>query len=450
MASAPLSIGLADQGIGFLERHHAAKVRRIASQLRHHDGRVPLSIQKRSVKHEVPKPDDRRFEDEKIDCTDLDQVLDIDPYNRVCVAESGVTFVELVNATLPYGLVPACVPELKEITLGGAVSGCSVESGSFRYGGFHDSCLEYEVITAEGEVLYLSREGKTAQLFDMMHGTFGTLGVLSQLKFQLVPARPLVKLQYEHHSNLASYEKSIWRHFKSGDLDFMDGIIFGPEQLTLSAGRFADFAPYTHKYDWVKAYFETTAERDEDYLRTEDYFFRYDRGVTNVLPKSTLARLLFGKWFHSSNVLRLAERFRALRNPKPTNVTLDVFIPFARVPEFMVWWHQRFGYYPLWCVPYRLKRRYACLSPEFFGEPKDELWLDLACYGMPCTPDAERAYRDIEQELLRIGGFKTLISYNYLTESEFWTMFDKRAYAEAKARMDPRNLLRDMYEKTRR
>ena len=42
------------------------------------------------------------------------------------MAESGVTFVDLVRATLRRGLVPIIVPELKTITVGGAVSGCSI------------------------------------------------------------------------------------------------------------------------------------------------------------------------------------------------------------------------------------------------------------------------------------------------------------------------------------
>ena len=64
-----------------------------------------------------------------------------------------MTFVDLVAATLRHGLVPIVVPELKTITIGGAVCGCSIESMSFVRGGFHDTCFEYEVIAATGEVL---------------------------------------------------------------------------------------------------------------------------------------------------------------------------------------------------------------------------------------------------------------------------------------------------------
>ena len=100
----------------------------------------------------MPKGGDLRRRDDKIDISDLTSILSVDPVNRICVAESGVMFCDLVEATLRHGLVPIVVPELKTITIGGAVSGCSIESMSYRYGGFHDTCLEYEVITATGEV----------------------------------------------------------------------------------------------------------------------------------------------------------------------------------------------------------------------------------------------------------------------------------------------------------
>src|SRR5262249_41063845 len=118
---------------------HARKVARIAAQLRGHEGSRPLSLRKKGVAHQVPKARDLRHKDAKIDIADLDEILEIDPERRICIAESGVTFVDLVDATLEHGLVPIVVPELKTITIGGAVAGCSIESMSFVHGGFHDT-----------------------------------------------------------------------------------------------------------------------------------------------------------------------------------------------------------------------------------------------------------------------------------------------------------------------
>src|SRR5882672_11317412 len=162
---------------------HGAKVARIVAQLRAHPGDRPVSLRKKAVSHQVPKAGDLRHKDPKIDISDLTEILEIDPVRRVCVAESGVTFVDLVAATLAHGLVPIVVPELKTITIGGAVAGCSIESMSFVHGGFHDTCLEYEVITASGEVLTCTPD-RNELVFQMLHGAFGTLGILTRLTFK--------------------------------------------------------------------------------------------------------------------------------------------------------------------------------------------------------------------------------------------------------------------------
>jgi FAD/FMN-containing dehydrogenase len=396
----------------------------------------------------VPKARDAKYADDRIDVGALDEILAIDPVARVCVAESGVTFVDLVAATMKHGLLPMVVPELKTITIGGAVSGCSIESTSFAYGGFHDTCLEYEVITGRGEVLTCTPDGDNQLLFQMMHGTFGTLGILSKLTFRLMSAGPFVRLSYEHYATLAAFERAIWRHFEARDVVFMDGMIHAPDELVLCVGWFADAAPYTHSYDWMRVYYASTRRRAGDYLRTPDYLFRYDHGVTNVHPKSVLGRLALGKFLGSSQLLRLAEQMNALLPARRPSVTLDVFIPFSRVEAFFAWYGREFGHFPLWCVPYRRVRDYEWLSPGFYRELADPLFLDLAIYGMKQPDDGRNYYKLMEDELLALGGVKTLISHNYYSESAFWQVWNKENYQRAKAIADPDNRFRDLYTKT--
>jgi FAD/FMN-containing dehydrogenase len=426
---------------------HRAKVARIAHQLRAHTGGRPVSLRKKAVAHQVPKPNDLRHRDPKIDVSDLTDILAIDPVRRICVAESGVTFVDLVAATLEHGLVPLVVPELKTITIGGAVAGCSIESMSFVHGGFHDTCIEYEVITATGQVLICTPDNEHRLVFQMMHGTFGTLGILARLTFQLIPAKPFVKLRYATHATVADYQAAILRHFEARDVDFMDGIIHSPSCYVLATGEFVDRAPYTSDYSWMKIYYQSTRTRTEDYLTTADYFFRYDRGVTNVRPKSFVGRLLFGKLLASSQWLRLAEKLRwLLRSDKPT-ITLDVFVPFSRVPEFLAWYEREFQFYPLWCVPYRRVRDYEWLDDSFYTALGDRLFLDLAIYGMR-QRGPRNHHRLMEHKLREIGGIKTLIAHNYYEEDEFWSIWNKRNYDAVKAITDPDNRFRDLYTKT--
>jgi len=426
---------------------HEAKVDRVVRQLQARRGTAPLSIRKRAASHQVPKPGDRKYSDDKIDLVDLDEILEIDVENRTCTAEPGVTYVDLVRATLRHGLVPIVVPELKTITVGGAVSGGALESMSFAHGGFHDTCLEFEVVTTRGDVLRCTPDNEHRLVFEMMHFSFGTLGLLTKLKFRLVPARAHVHVEYRRHESLAGYRADIEARCERRDTDFMDGIIHSPKLHVLSLGRFTDEAPYASRYDWVKTYYETTAERREDYFRTPDYFFRYDRGVTNVRPTSYLGRLLFGRFMHSSQWLGLAQRVAwALPRTRPT-VTVDVFVPVSRFDEFMDWYWREFGTHRLWCVPYRPPRRYEWLSDEWYGGLKDELFVDLAIYGFR-QRDGRNHYRLLEEKLQQVNGIKTLISYNYYSEDEFWRIWNRPNYEAVKRVVDPDNLLRDLYDKT--
>jgi hypothetical protein len=117
----------------------------------------------------------------------------------------------------------------------------------------------------------------------------------------------------------------------------------------------------------------------------------------------------------STQMLWLAERFRwALPADRPT-VTLDLFLPHSKVPAFFDWYYRELDFFPLWCVPYRRVRNYL--------------------------------HKLMEDELVRVGGIKTLIAHNYYSEAEFWRIWNKRNYDQVKALTDPRNLFRDLYTK---
>ena len=427
---------------------HARKVARVSEQLRRRNSTAPLSRLKRVVSHQVPKVHDKKHTDEKVDLLDFDEIIEIDPDRRICIAEPGVPFCELVDRTLPLGLVPIVVPELKTITIGGAVAGCSIESMSYIYGGFHDTCLEYEIITAKGDVLTCTPENEHSLIFQMMHGSFGTVGILSRLVFRLIPAKPFVHLRHETHTSIDSYTASIRSHFESRDVDFMDGIIHSPSHLVLCVGDFTDSAPYTNRYDWLKVYHRSTAERREDYLKTPHYFYRYDQGVTNVHPKSFIGRLLLGKFLGSSQILRIGEKLRwlLLSDDRP-DVTVDTFLPFSRLKEFLEWYARDFGHFPLWVVPYARVHDYEWLTDSFWSKLSDTLMIDIAIYGMKQRGETNY-YRLMEEKLQELGGIKTLISYNYYKEDEFWQIFNRKNYDAVKAITDPDNVFRNLYEKT--
>ena len=113
------------------------------------------------------------------------------------------TYEHLVDATLPHGLMPMVVPQLKTITLGGAVTGLGIESTSFRHGLPHESVREMDVLTADGEVITASPDGAHADLYRGFANSYGTLGYALRLVIDLLPVAPYVRLQ---HRRVASAE----------------------------------------------------------------------------------------------------------------------------------------------------------------------------------------------------------------------------------------------------
>src|SRR5208337_4785862 len=60
---------------------------------------------------------------QRIDVRPFHHVLNVDIGSRVADVEGMTTYEELADETLKFGLLPTVVPQLKTITIGGAISG---------------------------------------------------------------------------------------------------------------------------------------------------------------------------------------------------------------------------------------------------------------------------------------------------------------------------------------
>jgi len=426
---------------------HQNKINQIAKQLRKASG--PVTFVRHGVSHKVPNAHQNE-ETNKIHLPKLDKIIEIDPKNLTCTAESGVPFCNLVLETLKYNLVPYTVPELKTITIGGAVSGCSVESMSYKHGGFHDSCLEYEIVTSDGKIINCSNENQS-EIFHMLHGTFGTLGIITKIKFKLHPAKPYVKLNYVKYDNFSDYAATINQHFQKQDLTFMDGIIHNPTHYTLCIGTFVDDAPYLSNYEGQKIYYKSTKTLEEDYMTTYDYFFRYDTEChwisRNYGLENPLLRRFFGKFFLSStNMIKTAKKLKFIfKNFKP-EVVVDIFIPFSKFKDFFNFYRDKFNYYPLWIVPYKIAKPYPWINPKFMEGVEDQLFIDCAIYGMRQKGNTDY-YRLLDEKLIELQGIKTLISHNNYSKDAFWHIYDRQNYNRIKQTTDPKGIFKDLYEK---
>lgn len=433
---------------------HRDKVAHIAAQVKSLAAlRTPVRIQKSVDSHFVPNPYDTRKKLPRVDMSSLNEILEIDPAEMTCTAESGVTFERLVAETQKHSLIPLTVPELKGITIGGAVSGCSIESMSYRYGGFHDSCLEYEVVDGRGETVSCSPD-QNSELFHMIHGSYGTIGLITRIKFRLLRAKPFVRMTYLKFKSFDEFNRNMMDRCGAADFDFIDGIIHSPCEFVLCLGNMVDAAPYTSSYEWLRIFYRSTHERAEDYLRISDYLFRYDtecHWLTKTVPflETKPARLIFGKMLlGSTNLIRWSRRVApVMRLKRRPEVVVDVFIPSGRFSEFFSWYERDFDFYPLWIVPYRAPALYPWIDDEYKKGMSGGMFIDCAIYGKPNSDPSVDYSEILEKKTIELGGIKTLISRNHFSEAGFWRVYNRNHYTLLKQRHDPQNLFLDLYAK---
>src|SRR4030081_1775001 len=233
--------------------------------------------------------------------------LDVRGFNEVLSvgkdfveAEGMVTYEALVEACLRHGVMPAVVPQLKTITLGGAVAGGGIEASSHRYGLVHDSVLEIDVLLGDGRIVTCTRDNEHADLFFGFPNSYGTLGYALRVKAKVVPVKPYVRLQHLAFSDPVLFFNALKEKLEASAADFVDGTVFGPQRMFITLGSFADTAPYTSDYTYQKIYYRSIAERSEDYLTVKDYLWRWDTDwfwcSKNVLAQNAFfRRFVFGK-----------------------------------------------------------------------------------------------------------------------------------------------------------
>ena len=133
----------------------------------------------------------------RLDARDLTHVLDVDPVAGTVDVEGMTTYEAIVDATLPHGVMPAVVPELKSITIGGALAGVGLESSSFRYGLVHETNEEFDVLLATGDVVTCRADNEHRELFFGFPNTYGTLGYALRIRARVIPTAPFVHLSHE-------------------------------------------------------------------------------------------------------------------------------------------------------------------------------------------------------------------------------------------------------------
>ena len=114
---------------------------------------------------------------------------------------------------------------------------------------------------------------------DLFYGfpnSYGTLGYALRLKVRTVPVKPYVRLKHIRFRDPQTCFAEMARHCDRAEIDFVDGVVFGRDEIVITLGQFVDRAPYTSDYTYQKIFYQSIRERSEGYLTVRDFIWRWD------------------------------------------------------------------------------------------------------------------------------------------------------------------------------
>ncbi|MFL6647241.1 MAG: FAD-dependent oxidoreductase [Sulfurifustaceae bacterium] len=398
----------------------------------------------------------------RLDVRDFNSVLRVDAAAGVIEVEGMAPYGTIVEATLAHGVLPAVVPQLKSITLGGAVTGCGIESSSFRYGLVHETVEELEILLPDGRIVLATPANEHRDLFYGFPNSYGTLGYALRIKAKAIRAKPYIELTHVRHSDVRAYFEDLARWCGRDDVDFVDGTIFGRNEMYLTLGRFRDAAPYVSDYTYEHIYYQSIRAREADYLTAADYIWRWDTDwfwcSKNVGAQNPLLRRLYGRSRLNSvtytKIMRFNSRWgfsRALNRLTGTHtesVIQDVEIPIERCVEFVDFYHDTIRFTPVWVCPTRAYRPDAQF--DLYRLDPGKLYVNFGFWdvirGREALPPGHYN-RQVERKVLALGGMKSLYSDSFFTPEEFWSVYNRPAYERLKRKYDPQGRLADLYAK---
>jgi FAD/FMN-containing dehydrogenase len=398
-----------------------------------------------------------------LDVSGLTGVLAVDPVEMTADVQGMCTYEDLVAATLPHGLMPYVVPQLRTITLGGAVSGLGIEATSFRNGLPHESVDEMEIFTGAGE-LVTTRPGD--ELFDTFPNSYGSLGYATRLTIRLeaVPAYVALRhLRFADQGQLAAAVADIvaTRSHDGISVSGLDGVAFAPDESYLTLATWTDEPGPTSDYTGSRIYYRSLQQRATDRLTIHDYLWRWDTdwfwcsGAFGA--QHPVARRLWPRRWRRSDVymrlLGLDRRFdiadrldRRAGRPQRERVIQDVEIPVERLAEFLAWFDAEVGMRPVWLCPL-----VASLSWPTYPLDPGRVYVNVGFWGTvhvgPEAVDSPRN-RAIEHVVHELGGHKSLYSEAFYDRATFDALYDGAGLARVKKQYDPEDRLTGLYDKT--
>ncbi|WP_238993658.1 FAD-binding oxidoreductase [Nocardioides caldifontis] len=449
---------------------HAEGVRRLVDSYAAIPEDAPVRLAKRTSNLFRSGAHDRT---QGLDVSGLTGVIEVDPAAGTADVQGMCTYEALVDATLPHGFIPLVVPQLRTITLGGAVTGLGIESTSFRNGLPHESVLEMDVFTGSGEVVTVKPGDR---LFDAFPNSYGSLGYATRLRIELERVPAYVELRHLRFRDLDELTAAVERitadrAWEGQRVDGLDGVAFSPQESYLTLATWSDRPGATSDYTGERIYYRSLQERDRDRLTMHDYLWRWDTdwfwcsgafglhrpGVRRLWPR----RYRRSDVYHRLIGFDAKVGFSAWRDRRQgvrrERVIQDIEVPADRTRAFVEWFDAEVGMRPVWLCPLRLReaegpggaRLAARTWPSYPLDP-GTTYVNVGFWGTVPIADGRSdgdVNRMVELKVSELGGHKSLYSDAYYDRATFDALYGTANLDEVRREHDPDGRLTGLYEK---
>ncbi len=395
-----------------------------------------------------------------INISNLNNVVEVNVNEKYALVEPGVSMEDLVKVTSNYNLLPQVVMEFPKITCGGAINGASLESSSFKYGQLSDTCEEYEIILANGDIITASKE-INQDLFYGISGSYGSLGVLSLIKINLVEYKKYVEVTYYPTYSFKETLELINAKILENNIDYLDAILYSKTAGVVVVAKRADIAtnPISTYYKNIDLWFYEKGKEvcdskslKQETLLIKDYLFRYDRGAFWMgeyafpllgIPNNKLTRFLFNYYAQTHKLFEALQTLNVSQN----YFLQDIYFPINKTLDCLEYNENNLGVYPIWLCPVKPTKTPQMLSPHCID---DDMLIDVGIWGQTqkYLSNPIQINKDFESFAVIKDARKMLYAHAYYSEQEFWNIYDKSWYDNLRKKYKADNIFPDVWQKT--
>ncbi len=168
--------------------------------------------------------------------TRMDAILEVSADELLVRAQPGATTAAVAEASTEHGLLFAPDPGSRTVsTVGGNVATCAGGLRGLKYGVTRNYVLGLEVVLPTGEVIHtggrLWKDVAGYDLTRLLTGSEGTLGVITEVTFALLPTPPAASTGVAYFPALADAGRAVARILRNGivpaTLEFLDQTCIG-------------------------------------------------------------------------------------------------------------------------------------------------------------------------------------------------------------------------------